>query len=67
MSTTDWGRIGRRTEPFTMRVVCTDCRVEMSARALPETCPLCDHDLETVTNVVALRPQQPTLDLGGAV
>ncbi len=62
----DWGRIGRRTEPFTMRVVCTDCRVEMSARALPETCPLCDHDLEAVTNVVALRPQQPTLDLGGA-
>lgn len=62
--TTDWGRIGRRTEPFTRRATCTGCHVEMSVRALPETCPLCDHPLVPVTNVTVL-PAQPTLDLEG--
>lgn len=61
----DWGRIGRRTEPFTSRVVCAGCHVEMSAPELPALCPLCDGDLKAVTNVAVL-PAQPTLDLEGA-
>lgn len=61
----DWGRIGRRTEPFTRRVACTGCHVEMSAPSLPAMCPLCDGDLHAVTNVTVL-PAQPTLDLEGA-
>lgn len=46
MSTTDWGRIGRRTTPFTIRVVCDQCGIEMSAPTAPDACPLCDGQLE---------------------
>lgn len=42
MSTSDWGRAGKRSEPFTFRVVCNGCGVEMSSPALPAVCPCCD-------------------------
>lgn len=66
MSRGDWGRIGRRTEPFTARVTCDHCDVEMSAPALPARCPLCDDGQLHEPNNVTAMPHRPTLDLDGA-